>query len=84
VTGQQTVRVYSKPACVMCNATMRWLKDRGVAFEVDDATDSANIAAAQSLGIMSAPIVVVDQVDGGVEAWGGFQPDKLAQYVVLP
>lgn len=80
---QQTVRVYVKPACVQCNMTKRWLDERSVPYVLDDATDPQVIEAAKALGIMAAPIVVVDQVDGGTAQWGGFQPGMLDEHVVI-
>lgn len=86
-TTQQTVRVYSKPNCMQCRMTERWLTQNGVAFIHDNAEDEAVIEAAKFLGIMAAPIVVVQTPDpntpGGFtdEAWGGFNPDLMEKHI---
>ena len=69
------VRVYSKPNCVQCNATMRWLDLRDVEYDVVDLTESEDdLAAVVALGYSSAPVVAVaDDVH-----WSGFQPEMLA------
>lgn len=86
-TTQQTIRVYSKPACVQCRMTQKWLEDRKVPFIHDSAEDEGVIAAAHSLGISAAPIVVVQTPDPSVpggftdQVWGGFQPALLDQHI---
>jgi glutaredoxin-like protein NrdH len=87
MTTQQTVRVYSKPNCMQCRLTEKWLTDRKVPFIHDSAEDEGVIAAAHELGISAAPIVVVQTPDpetpGGFsdQAWGGFQPTLLEQHI---
>ena len=69
------VTVYSKPACVQCNATYRALDKRGIAYSVVDITeDEAALAHVKGLGYQQAPIVVTD---GG--HWSGFRPDLAEQ-----
>lgn len=86
-TTQQTVRVYSKQNCMQCRMTERWLTERHVPFIHDNAEDDAVIEAAKFLGIMAAPIVVVQtpdpDVSGGFtdEAWGGHNPLMLDKHV---
>ncbi|KAB1657651.1 MULTISPECIES: glutaredoxin-like protein NrdH [unclassified Pseudoclavibacter] len=68
-----SVTVYSKPACVQCNATYRALDKRGIDYTVVDITeDAAALAQVKELGYMQAPVVVTD---GG--HWSGFRPDKI-------
>lgn len=87
MTTQQTVRVYSKPACVQCRMTEKWLTEHKVPYIHDSAEDDGVIAAALELGISAAPIVVVQTPDpsspaGYVdEVWGGFRPDMLEQHI---
>lgn len=84
---QQTVRVYSKPVCVQCRMTEKWLTERKVPFVHDSAEDESVIAAARELGISAALIVVVQTPDPSVpteftdEVWGGFQPALLVKHI---
>lgn len=72
-----TLTVYGKPQCVQCDATTRWLTDRGLTFEyIDITTDEAAYAYATSLSsFRQAPIVHDRATD---ITWSGFSPDKLA------
>lgn len=68
-----TVTVYTKPACVQCNATYRALDKKGIAYQsVDLSHDPAALERVRSLGYMQAPVVVTEQ-----EHWSGFRPDKI-------
>ncbi|GAA3939825.1 glutaredoxin-like protein NrdH [Pseudoclavibacter caeni] len=68
-----SVTVYSKPACVQCNATYRALDRRGIDYTVVDlTTDPDALARVKELGYMQAPVVVTD---GG--HWSGFRPDRI-------
>ena len=63
-----SITVYSKPACVQCNATYRALDKRGIAYDVVDITkDPAALARVKDLGYMQAPVVVA-----GADHWSGF------------
>lgn len=70
------IRVYTKPNCQQCNATIRWLNNNNVKFETEPITENVREAAI-ALGITSAPIVAVGEVQ-----WGGFDPGKLAEYAL--
>lgn len=74
-----SITVYSQPACVQCNATYRWLDRHGLDYEVIDVTaDAAALAAVRALGYLRAPVVIVRDADGTVEAhWSGFDPDRI-------
>lgn len=68
-----TVTVYTKPACVQCNATYRALDKRGVAYRsVDISQDAEALERVRALGYMQAPVVVTDD-----DHWSGFNPDKI-------
>ncbi len=70
-----TITVYTKPACVQCNATYAALNRNGLEYEIVDI--SKNAAARDyviNLGYMQAPVVVVDG-----EHWCGFRPDRIKQ-----
>lgn len=69
------VTVYSKPACVQCNATYRALDSKGVEYRVIDmAEDGTALDKVKALGYAQAP-VVIDESTG--EHWSGFRPDKI-------
>jgi glutaredoxin-like protein NrdH len=68
-----TVTVYTKPACVQCDATKRTLDKLGVAYEAIDVT--ANQDAYDMLvekGFRAMPVVNADD-----EWWSGFNPEKI-------
>lgn len=67
------VTVYSKPACVQCNATYRALDKAGIEYAVVDITENAQARDyVMSLGYLQAPVVVA----GGVH-FSGFRPDEI-------
>lgn len=69
-----SVTVYTKPACVQCNATYRALDKRGISYDVVDVTeDAAALDYIKGLGYLQAPVVVTE-----AEHWSGFRPDKIA------
>ena len=68
------VTVYSKPACVQCNATYRKLDTLGVPYTVIDMSEDADaLAEVKALGYQQAPVVVAP--DG--RHWSGFNPSEL-------
>ena len=70
-----SVTVYTKPACVQCNATYRALDKRGIDYQVVDVTeDAAALEKIKELGYMQAPVVITEQ-----DHWSGFRPDKIAE-----
>ena len=69
-----TVTVYTKPACVQCNATYRALDSKGIEYRsVDLSTDPNALDVVKAMGYMQAPVVVTDN-----DHWSGFRPDKIA------
>ncbi|MEV4902850.1 glutaredoxin-like protein NrdH [Citricoccus sp. NPDC055426] len=71
-----TVTVYSKPACVQCNATYRSLQNKGIAYEtVDLSQDAAALERVRALGHLQAPVVITSSGDH----WSGFRPDKIEE-----
>ena len=81
--SQPNVTVYSRPACVQCNATYMALDKAGIEYEVIDlATDAESLEmVTQELGHMQAPVVIVGYADGTAEHWHGFQPDKISKHI---
>jgi len=70
-----SVTVYSKPACVQCNATYKALDKKGIAYNsVDVSKDPAALDRLIELGYQQAP--VVETVD---DHWTGFRPDKIEE-----
>lgn len=68
-----TITVYTKPACVQCNATYRALDKAGIEYDVIDITENAQARDyVMSLGYLQAPVVVA-----GENHWSGFRPDEI-------
>lgn len=71
--GNVQVIVYTKPSCVQCEQTQRWLDGRGIAYVTRDvALDPAARETVLALGYRGAPVVVADG-----EHWSGFRLDRL-------
>ena len=75
-----TVTVYTKPACVQCNATYRALDKKGIPTRASSLPERRHLQDAdalerlKALGYMQAPVVVTDQ-----DHWSGFRPDKIEE-----
>ncbi|MGO1184123.1 MAG: glutaredoxin-like protein NrdH [Micrococcaceae bacterium] len=68
------VTVYSKPACVQCNATARALDKQGITYSVVDMSQDADaLERVRAMGYMQAPVVMTES-----DHWSGFRPDKIA------
>jgi glutaredoxin-like protein NrdH len=68
------ITVYTKPACVQCNAVFRTLDKMGVDYvRVDISTDSEAREYVMALGYLQAPVVYVDPDNHH----SGFRPDRL-------
>tara|TARA_B100000519_G_C13822784_1_gene241157 strand:- start:65 stop:310 length:246 start_codon:yes stop_codon:yes gene_type:complete len=68
-----TITVYTKPACMQCNATFRALDKAGLEYaEVDISADPDARDYVMGLGYLKAPVVVVDGTH-----WSGFRPDRV-------
>lgn len=71
------VTLYTKPACMQCNATKRALDRAGVDYTaVDISLDDEARDYVLALGYLQAPVVVVDG-----DHWSGFRPDRIKQLV---
>lgn len=67
------VTVYSKPACVQCDATYRALDQKGIAYTlVDISADALALERVRASGHLQAPVVVA-----GDTSWSGFRPDQI-------
>lgn len=72
------VTVYTKPNCVQCNMTKKYLDDRGVEYSTVDITkDSDALDKIINHGFKAAPVV-----DADGEWWAGFKPDLIDKYLV--
>ena len=68
-----TITVYTKPACVQCNATYKALDKEGLTYEVVDITEVPEARDyVMALGYLQAPVVVA-----GNDHWSGFRPDRI-------
>ena len=78
-----SITVYTKPACVQCNATYKALDKQGLTYEIVDITEVDEARDyVMALGYSSAPVVVAGDVH-----WSGFRPDSikaLADQVLAP
>ncbi|MFD3506614.1 glutaredoxin-like protein NrdH [Nocardia sp. NPDC058666] len=73
-----TVTVYTKPACVQCNATYKALDKVGVDYNVIDISENDEARDfVMALGYLQAPIVVA-----GDDHWSGFRPDRIKALAV--
>lgn len=72
-----SVTVYSKPACVQCDATYRALDKKGIEYSVVDISQDAEaLELVRGLGYLQAPVVVADD-----SHWSGFRPDRIKALV---
>ena len=67
------ITVYTKPACVQCNATYKALDKNGLDYTVVDITTNEQARDyVMGLGYLQAPVVVA-----GDDHWSGFRPDRI-------
>lgn len=67
--------VYTKPACVQCDMTKRYMDRIGVEYTTVDITqDQDALDMILGMGFQSAPVVISEAGN-----WSGFQPDKINQ-----
>ena len=80
------VEVYTRPGCMQCAATKRWLNQRGVTYIEHDADDYADYLT-HVLGCQALPVVEVSVVPATdatrnigrehVTYWSQYRTDKL-------
>lgn len=67
------VTVYTKPSCVQCDQTKRFLDKVGVKYDTVDITvDTEAFDKIIGMGFKAAPVVITDN-----DSWAGFNPTKL-------
>ena len=74
-----SITLYTKPACVQCNATKKALDRAGLDYETVDITledDARDYVMA--LGYVQAPVV-----EAYGEHWSGFRPDRIKALSVM-
>ena len=68
-----SITVYTKPACVQCNATKKALDRAGLEYDlVDISADDEARDYVMALGYVQAPVV-----EANGEHWSGFRPDRI-------
>lgn len=74
------ITVYTKPACVQCNAVFRALDKEGIKYrKVDISADLEARDYVMSLGYLQAPVVIADPDNH----FSGFRPDRIKQLSIL-
>ena len=67
--------VYTKPSCVQCDMTKRYMDKNNIEYTIIDITqDQGALDLILGMGFSSAPVVISDK-----GSWAGFQPDKLSE-----
>ena len=80
------VEVYTRPGCMQCAATKRWLNQRGITYIEHDADDYADYLT-HVLGCQALPVVEVSVIPAAdtnrnigrehVTHWSQYRTDKL-------
>lgn len=72
------VTVFSKPACVQCDFTIRLLNKLGYPYKTVDVTeDPDGLTTLKEMGYLAAPVVLTPEG----EHWSGFRPDLIEALV---
>ncbi|MDO4432896.1 MAG: glutaredoxin-like protein NrdH [Aerococcaceae bacterium] len=70
----KSVILYTKPNCMQCNFTKKFLEERAIAYtSVDVTEDESALATVKELGFQSLPVIDAE----GIEPFFGFRPDLL-------
>lgn len=65
--------VYTKPSCVQCDMTKRYMDKNGIVYNTVDITEDADaLKMILDMGFLAAPVVISEKGN-----WSGFQPDKI-------
>lgn len=78
--------LYSKPACVQCNATKLKFKKEGLVEGVDYtivdvSKDETALEFIKSLGHLQAPVVFVSKPEGDFH-WSGYDVDEIDEHIL--
>ena len=72
------IRVYSKPNCVQCETTKRFMDKHQIRYEdVDLTQDPISMDMVTSLGYTQVPVVYLESKQLGVRHWSGFRHTEL-------
>ena len=75
--SETQITVYTKPACVQCNATYKALDKAGLDYKVVDISEDPEARDyVMGLGYLQAPVVVAGQ-----QHWSGFRPDYVKSLI---
>ena len=76
------IRVYSKPNCVQCDTTKRFMQKNHIRFESVDLTeDPISLNMVTELGYTQVPVVYIESKRIGVQHWSGFRHSRLLDLV---
>ncbi len=74
-----SITLYTKPACVQCNATKKALDRAGLEYtSVDVTLDDDARDYVMALGYVQAPVV-----EANGEHWSGFRPERIKELAAL-
>ncbi|MGX7075330.1 glutaredoxin-like protein NrdH [Globicatella sanguinis] len=75
----KTVTVYSKPNCMQCNFTKKFLEDNSVEYTMIDVYENEDaLNKIKEMGFQSLPVVEIE----GEEPFFGFRPDRLEKLAI--
>ncbi len=76
--SNKNIVVYTKPNCMQCNFTKKFLDDNNISYITKDVHASEEaLAEVKGLGFQSLPVVVFE----GTEPFFGFRPDLLEELI---
>ena len=72
-----TITVYSKPACVACDATYRKLDKHGIEYNSVNIMEALPFVRGLDPSYAQAPVVLVEFADGTSAHWSGYRPSSI-------
>ena len=72
-----TITVYSKPACVACDATYRKLNKHGIEYKSVNIMEALAFVRGLDPSYAQAPVVLVEFADGTSAHWSGYRPSSI-------
>ena len=72
-----TITVYSKPACVACDATYRKLNKHGIEYNSVNIMEALAFVRGLDPSYAQAPVVLVEFADGTSAHWSGYRPSSI-------
>jgi glutaredoxin 3 len=73
----KSIRLFIKPYCPWCHKAVRWLEERGIAFETVDVISDES-AFEEMIRLSGQELAPVIDVDGEILA--DFGPEQLAEF----